>query len=267
MSLRQTPTLTPALLAANRRNAQKSTGPRSEAGKRRVRLNGLKHGLRCNSFRESLIRSGEPTTLVDRNFLFLTLYLLPQKRYEVHRVANLVRLLWSVEHWGRRHQVRAAAPDRLVKNLVTDFELQALLHAREQAIADLARRRRNRAPELSLQQAHVSGPDQSSKEPELLRRTGPILLPGFVPPQRPAKPRLVRSRWEKIVRPKPESQLESAISIFARTVPEKPVDDRSYKAERDSEVADKTERPKPESRAESAISIFSSYHPRETCTR
>ena len=33
-------------LAANRRNALKSTGPRTEAGKRVSSLNGLKHGLR-----------------------------------------------------------------------------------------------------------------------------------------------------------------------------------------------------------------------------
>ena len=33
MSLRKSPTRTPALLAANRRNAQKSTGPRTARGK------------------------------------------------------------------------------------------------------------------------------------------------------------------------------------------------------------------------------------------
>ncbi|MFO0890065.1 MAG: hypothetical protein U0790_13110 [Isosphaeraceae bacterium] len=35
----------PARIEANRRNAQKSTGPRTEAGKGKVRLNALKHGL------------------------------------------------------------------------------------------------------------------------------------------------------------------------------------------------------------------------------
>ena len=69
------PTITAALVAANRRNAQKSTGPRREEGRRRVMLNCLKHGLRCRSFRNSLIKSGADTAAVDRNFLFLTLYL------------------------------------------------------------------------------------------------------------------------------------------------------------------------------------------------
>ena len=36
---------TPKQIAANRRNAQKSTGPRTTAGKAKTRLNPLKHGL------------------------------------------------------------------------------------------------------------------------------------------------------------------------------------------------------------------------------
>ena len=39
------PKLSPARLAANRANAAKSTGPKSEAGKARSRANALKHGL------------------------------------------------------------------------------------------------------------------------------------------------------------------------------------------------------------------------------
>lgn len=46
MSLRKSPNLTPALLAANRRNARKSTGPRTARGKRQSRLNALRSGGR-----------------------------------------------------------------------------------------------------------------------------------------------------------------------------------------------------------------------------
>jgi hypothetical protein len=44
MSLRKPTRLTPARLEAARRNAQRSTGPRTEAGKQRMRMNALKHG-------------------------------------------------------------------------------------------------------------------------------------------------------------------------------------------------------------------------------
>ena len=50
MSLRKSPTLTPALLAANRRNAAKSTGPHTARGKAWSRLNRLQHGGRSREY-------------------------------------------------------------------------------------------------------------------------------------------------------------------------------------------------------------------------
>jgi hypothetical protein len=44
MSLRKSPQRTPKLVAANRRNARFSTGPRTLAGKQNARVNALKHG-------------------------------------------------------------------------------------------------------------------------------------------------------------------------------------------------------------------------------
>ena len=46
MSLRKSPTLTPARIEANRRNAQKSTGPRTARGKGQSRMNSLRTGER-----------------------------------------------------------------------------------------------------------------------------------------------------------------------------------------------------------------------------
>ncbi len=45
MSLRKSPTLTPALIASNRCNAKKSTGPRTARGKAWSRLNHLQDGM------------------------------------------------------------------------------------------------------------------------------------------------------------------------------------------------------------------------------
>ena len=55
MSLRKSPTMTPARLEANRRNAQKSTGPRTARGKAQTRMNGLKNGRRSSVHRGLII--------------------------------------------------------------------------------------------------------------------------------------------------------------------------------------------------------------------
>ena len=54
MSLCKSPTLTPALLAANRRNAQKFTGPRAAQAKTESRMNGLGKGTRSPFYRDLL---------------------------------------------------------------------------------------------------------------------------------------------------------------------------------------------------------------------
>jgi hypothetical protein len=50
VSLRKSPTLTPALLASNRLNAKKSTGPRTARGKAWSRLNRFRHGIRSPEY-------------------------------------------------------------------------------------------------------------------------------------------------------------------------------------------------------------------------
>jgi len=54
MLMRQSP-ITPARLEANRRNAQKSTGPRTPRGKSQSRLNGLRSGELSRLYRELLL--------------------------------------------------------------------------------------------------------------------------------------------------------------------------------------------------------------------
>ena len=61
MSLRKSPQLTPALLAAARQNAQHSTGPRSAAAKQNSKLNALKHGAYVSdeNQRQAMLALGE----------------------------------------------------------------------------------------------------------------------------------------------------------------------------------------------------------------
>jgi hypothetical protein len=56
--LRKSPTRTEAFLAANRRNAQKCTGPRTPESKARVSLNRLKHGRYAQRLPEKLEAAG-----------------------------------------------------------------------------------------------------------------------------------------------------------------------------------------------------------------
>jgi len=58
MPLRKPPTRTPEFLAANRRNAKKSTGPRTQEGKAVAALNALKHGAYALQLPEILRSAG-----------------------------------------------------------------------------------------------------------------------------------------------------------------------------------------------------------------
>jgi len=67
MSLRKSPTLTPARIEANRRNAMKSTGPRTARGKGQSRMNSLRTGVRSRFMHDLyLMLLDAPACAVDR---------------------------------------------------------------------------------------------------------------------------------------------------------------------------------------------------------
>jgi len=87
--------LTPLELAARRRNAQRSTGPRTAAGKFRSSLNSLKREL-CPFVRERMIEFwGEDVREYRRLHRDLIYLLLPQDLYLAERVADLVEACWE----------------------------------------------------------------------------------------------------------------------------------------------------------------------------
>jgi len=72
MSLRKPPTMTPARLEANRRNARKSTGPRTARGRAQVRFNALKNGRHSRYYRNlrmALLFAPPGAVLGSRKFL------------------------------------------------------------------------------------------------------------------------------------------------------------------------------------------------------
>ncbi len=67
MSLRKSPTMTSARIEANRRNAKKSTGPRTARGKGQSRMNSLRTGGRSRFMRDLyLTLLDAPPCSVDR---------------------------------------------------------------------------------------------------------------------------------------------------------------------------------------------------------
>ena len=82
--LRKSPTRTPALLAANRSNSLKSTGPRTRRGKARVCLNALKHGRHARRLPEKLARAGyfRELAVYSRIHNFISQALLPVGTFE-----------------------------------------------------------------------------------------------------------------------------------------------------------------------------------------
>ncbi len=88
---------TKAQVAANRRNAEKSTGPRTPEGKTTVAQNAVKHGL---SGRADVIK-GEDLAEFDRHREALLAELKPRGAVESMLVERVVSLSWRLERVGR----------------------------------------------------------------------------------------------------------------------------------------------------------------------
>jgi hypothetical protein len=113
----------PARLAANRRNAQKSTGPRTAAGKRRVALNGRSRGLIPEELERQLVARGEDPREFRRLHRDLTAIFHPRERAGFPAVL-LIALTW----WEKARRIRnwvSAGPAR-VDDL--DKRLEEWLH-------------------------------------------------------------------------------------------------------------------------------------------
>jgi hypothetical protein len=80
--MRKSPTRTPALLAANRANAQKSTGPRTPEGKNRVALSRLGEGVNARDFLSTLAKSSHASQEFSALYRALYMALLPDKTDE-----------------------------------------------------------------------------------------------------------------------------------------------------------------------------------------
>jgi hypothetical protein len=79
-------------IAANRLNAQNSTGPRTDHGKRRSRRNAFRHGLTAETVIDTLENAADYDALaaaINADFR-------PRTNFELELVARLVSLLWRM---------------------------------------------------------------------------------------------------------------------------------------------------------------------------
>src|SRR6516162_7713264 len=109
MSLRKSPTRTPAFLAANRANAQKCTGPRASDAKTRVARNALRHGFHARSFHSLLGKSRRAWDEFTKLYRALDAALLPEET-EIELVMGTVLRVWALKlglmRWAASPQER-----------------------------------------------------------------------------------------------------------------------------------------------------------------
>ena len=101
---------------ANRRNAQKSTGPRTPEGKGRSRFNAIKHGIRA----ATPVLPGEDVDALNARLDRWTADLSPRDDVERFLVHRAVRLSWQLDRADRALDARSADaraddPDRLAR--------------------------------------------------------------------------------------------------------------------------------------------------------
>ncbi len=82
-------------IAANRDNARKSTGPKSEAGRAAVRLNALKHGLTATT----LVLDGESRTKFEALIAAVHAEHLPSTPTEEALVTQIAMAIWRLRRF------------------------------------------------------------------------------------------------------------------------------------------------------------------------
>ncbi len=108
VSLRQPPQVTPCMIAANRANAQKSTGPRTDRGKVQVTLSALKHGGYAGRlFRSDLLRAREDVALYDWMYRQICDHFRPVGKPQWAQAQRLARKAWCGCRSARQEGLRS----------------------------------------------------------------------------------------------------------------------------------------------------------------
>ena len=119
---------------ANRQNAQKSTGPRTENGKRRSRLNALRHGLAV----ETVVEGLEDPANYKKLQAAIVAHYAPQSPVEHELVLRLASLLWRLRRATSIEtgllEIQAAKRDSASKSVKPSLNLYRLFAVREPSV-------------------------------------------------------------------------------------------------------------------------------------
>ena len=132
-------------ILANRRNATRSTGPRTKAGKARSRLNRLKHGLRA----QVLVLPDEDPAAFQGRLDAWTAELDPRTEVERRLVADIVHASWRLDRCHRA-EIEALtervlqAEERAQKEIDRRAELEIAWLTREPGVGLVKMRRTSR---------------------------------------------------------------------------------------------------------------------------
>lgn len=107
MALCKSRNVSPAMLAAARRNARKSTGPKTEKGKAFSALNAMKHGRTSRDFRGILARAGQNLDLFDWIFGQICAVLEPDTTDALLEVEMMAREVW-ISFWRSQRLKKSA---------------------------------------------------------------------------------------------------------------------------------------------------------------
>ena len=124
MSSRSTPggAASPLQIAANRRNALKSTGPRTVAGKRRVALNARRHDLCSEELDRQLRARGEDSQEYRRLQRDLLAIFQPKNGAAAKAVEQMAQTWWEkarrIRNWVAAGQPRADELDARLEKLL-----------------------------------------------------------------------------------------------------------------------------------------------------
>ena len=193
----------------NRKNAQFSTGPKTEAGRQRVRMNALQHGLYSRS---RILPTEDPTEYDRISNLYYSLYE-PQSDIGRELVQQLVDARWRRDRLYRAEEqvVTAAQHERAQK-----LEIEDPIERDETAMGQTWLHENKVISQIWRAQARTERQiEKLEKKITMLKKIGEQSFPGFVPS-------VSEQSTERIPEPAPQPAPAPAQTGFVPSNPPQP---------------------------------------------